>query len=92
MRLKALLGLVAGASALSGCGSMRFMNSPGMLLAEQRAACREMRDYAQRQRCLARCWEQQKLIWASQLEEDRALRTPSSLADDPGLAHAIFGG
>ncbi|MEM1381250.1 MAG: hypothetical protein AAGH41_11580 [Pseudomonadota bacterium] len=92
MRLKSWALLAVAAVGLSGCGTMGFMTTPSRLLAQERAHCRAMNDYLAQQRCLARCWERQQLLWAQEVQLDRELRTPTSLADDPMLADALFGG
>ncbi|NRA28826.1 MAG: hypothetical protein HRU11_01085 [Parvularculaceae bacterium] len=92
MRLVALLFAAFAACSVSGCSSMQFMSSPSRLEAQRRAACQALSDYHAREECLAACWERQQIIWTNEIMLDRQLRAPSSLADDPGLAHAIFGG
>jgi len=92
MHLKALLCAATAAIGVSGCGSMQFMSTPSRMEAQRRAACQTLTDYSARAACLAACWERQQIIWANEVQRDRDLRTPTSLADDPGLAMAIFGG
>lgn len=92
MRLAVMLCAAWAALGTSGCSSLQFMSSPSRLEAQRRAACYDLPSYHARDECLAACWERQQIIWTNEILLDRELRAPSSLADDPGLAHAIFGG
>lgn len=92
MRLKVVASAAFLVVGLGGCETVGFMTTPNMLVSRDRAQCRAMSDYLERSRCLARCWERQQMIWAEQSQRDRDLRTPVSLADDPMLADALYGG
>ncbi|MEM9838557.1 MAG: hypothetical protein AAF830_05315 [Pseudomonadota bacterium] len=92
MRLKVAFSLVLMSVGLCGCETVGFMTTPGILLSRDRAECRAMNDYLERNRCLAACWERQQILWEQEAIRDREARRPTTLADDPDLARAIYGG